>query len=107
MYSIFLPFAAMVVDLCVAYIYLKYDWWLGGGTTALIALIPLFLTAFLLYCGYSRMRQATVFLGLLHSGTQLLFQVTLLLKHWGEFEEVIIDYGTLQSPQCKWLPVRI
>jgi len=99
MYSIFLPFAAMVVDLCVAYIYLKHNWWLGGGTTALIALIPLFITAFLLYSGTSRLKQATVFLGFLHSGTQLLFQITLLFKHWGEFGEVIIQYGTLGSPQ--------
>jgi len=99
MYSIFLPFAAVVVDLCVAYIYFKHNWWLGGGTTALIALIPLFIIAFLLYSGWSRLKQATVFLGFLHSGTQLLFQVTLLLKHWNEFGDVIIEYGTMKSPQ--------
>jgi len=99
MYSIFLPFAAVVVDLCVAYIYFKHNWWLGGGTTALIALIPLFIIAFLLYSGWSRLKQATVFLGFLHSGTQLLFQVTLLFKHWNEFGDVIIEYGTMKSPQ--------
>ena len=104
MYSIFLPFAAVVVDLCVAYIYFKvglcskspvrdtgrlmyqnlfqvyqsilpfdlhhldcdhhhppaqHNWWLGGGTTALIALIPLFIIAFLLYSGWSRLKQVT------------------------------------------------
>merc|ERR550517_1853908 len=99
MYSIFLPFAAVVVDLCVAYIYFKHNWWLGGGTTALIALIPLFIIAFLLYSGWSRLKQATVFLGFLHSGTQLLFQVTLLLKHWNEFGDLIIEFGTMKSPQ--------
>ena len=41
-------------------------------------------------------------MGILHSGTQLLFQVTLLFKHWGEFGDVIINYGTLGTPQCKW-----
>ena len=59
--------------------------------------------------------KATVFLGFLHSGTQLLFQVvfffclscfifpqvTLLFKHWNEFGDVIIEYGTMKSPQCK------
>ena len=57
MYSIFLPFAAVVVDLSVAFIYFKHDWWLGGGTTALIALIPLFMVAFLLYSGWTRLKQ--------------------------------------------------
>jgi len=75
MYSIFLPFAAIVIDLCVAYIYFKHDWWVGGITTSLIALVPLFIIAFFLYCGWSRLKQATVFFGFLHSGTQLLFQV--------------------------------
>ena len=59
MYSIFLPFAAVVIDLCVSYIYFKHGWWLGGGITALIALIPLFLTAGLLHCGWTRLRQVS------------------------------------------------
>jgi len=99
MYSIFLPFAAIVIDLCVAYIYFKHDWWVGGITTSLIALVPLFIIAFFLYCGWSRLKQATVFFGFLHSGTQLLFQVTLLFKHWSEFSDVIIEFGTMKSPQ--------
>ena len=37
--------------------HLQHDWWLGGGTTALIALIPLFIIAFLLYSGWSRLKQ--------------------------------------------------
>ena len=28
-------------------------------------------------------------------------QVTLLFKHWNEFGDVIIEYGTMKSPQCK------
>ena len=28
-------------------------------------------------------------------------QVTLLLKHWNEFGDVIIEYGTMKSPQCE------
>jgi len=99
MYSIFLPFAAIVVDLCVAYIYFKHDWWLGGLTTSLIALLPLFVIACFLCSGWARLKQATVFFGFLHSGTQLLFQVTLLFKHWNEFGDVIIEYGTMESPQ--------
>jgi len=99
MYSIFLPFAAIVIDLCVAYIYFKHDWWVGGITTSLIALIPLFIIATFLYCGWSRLKQATVFVGFLHSGTQLLFQVTLLFKHWSEFGDVMIEFGTMKSPQ--------
>ena len=35
----------------------QHNWWLGGGTTALIALIPLFIIAFLLYSGWSRLKQ--------------------------------------------------
>ena len=32
------------------------------------------------------------------------FQVTLLFKHWSEFGDVIIEYGTMKSPQCKsWI----
>lgn len=99
MYSIFLPFAAIVIDLCVAYIYFKHDWWVGGISTSLIALLPLLVIAVFLYCGWSRLKQATVFFGFLHSGTQLLFQVTLLFKHWSEFGDVIIEYGTMKSPQ--------
>ena len=37
--------------------YAQHNWWLGGGTTALIALIPLFIIAFLLYSGWSRLKQ--------------------------------------------------
>lgn len=77
MYSIFLPFAAIVVDLCVAYIYFKvwslmtvmfvkffpieqHDWWLGGLTTSLIALLPLFVIACFLCSGWARLKQVTV-----------------------------------------------
>ena len=76
MYSIFLPFAAIVVDLCVAYIYFKvwslmtvmfvkffpieqHDWWLGGLTTSLIALLPLFVIAGFLCSGWARLKQVT------------------------------------------------
>ena len=90
MYSIFLPFAAIVIDLCVAYIYFKvydhqyvqclllggifttsllislnltkhliyqHDWWVGGITTSLIALVPLLIIATFLSCGWSRLKQ--------------------------------------------------
>ena len=40
--------------------HLQHDWWLGGGTTALIALIPLFIIAFLLYSGWSRLKQVAI-----------------------------------------------
>ena len=30
-----------------------------------------------------------------------MFQVTLLFKHWSEFSDVIIEFGTMKSPQCK------
>ena len=34
----------------------------------------------------------------------MIFQVTLLFKHWSEFGDVIIEYGTMKSPQCKsWI----
>ena len=29
-------------------------------------------------------------------------QVTLLFKHWNEFGDVIIEYGTMKSPQCEY-----
>ena len=27
--------------------------------------------------------------------------MTLLFKHWSEFGDVIIEYGTMKSPQCE------
>ena len=38
----------------------QHNWWLGGGTTALIALIPLFIIAFLLYSGWTRLKQVSM-----------------------------------------------
>jgi len=99
MYSIFLPFGAVVVDLCNVFVYFKYDFWLLGGATALFALFPLFVAAFLLYSRWTRLKQATIFIGFLQSGAQLLFQTTLLIRFWDEFNGVLIQYGTLKSPQ--------
>eukprot|EP00090_Calanus_glacialis_P038617 TRINITY_DN67338_c0_g1_i1.p1 TRINITY_DN67338_c0_g1~~TRINITY_DN67338_c0_g1_i1.p1 ORF type:complete len:414 (-),score=51.90 TRINITY_DN67338_c0_g1_i1:164-1405(-) len=99
MYSIFLPFGAVVVDLCNVFVYFKYDFWLLGGATALFALFPLFVASFLLYSRWTRLKQATIFIGFLQSGTQLLFQTTLLIRFWDEFNGVLIEYGTLRSPQ--------
>jgi len=99
MYSIFLPFGAVVVDLCNVFVYFKYDFWLLGGATALFALFPLFVASFLLYSRWTRLKQATIFIGFLQSGTQLLFQTTLLIRFWDEFSGVLIEYGTLRKPQ--------
>ena len=57
MYSIFLPFGAVVVDLCNVFVYFKYDFWLLGGATALFALFPLFVASFLLYSRWTRLKQ--------------------------------------------------
>ena len=37
----------------------QHDWWVGGITTSLIALVPLFIIATFLYCGWSRLKQVT------------------------------------------------
>lgn len=57
MYSIFLPFGAVVVDLCNVFVYFKYGFWLLGGATALFALFPLFVASFLLYSRWTRLKQ--------------------------------------------------
>ena len=44
--------------------------------------------------------QATIFIGFLQSGCQLLLQTTLLIRFWDNFNGVLIQYGTLLSPQC-------
>ena len=54
MYSVFLPFGAIVVDLCLVFFYFKFDKWLLGGATAIFALFPLFVAAFLLYRNQTR-----------------------------------------------------
>ena len=45
--------------------------------------------------------QATIFIGFLQSGCQLIFQTTLLIRFWDNFNGVLIDYGSLRSPQCR------
>ena len=57
MYSIFLPFGAVVVDLRNVFVYFKYGFWLLGGATALFALFPLFVASFLLYSRWTRLKQ--------------------------------------------------
>ena len=47
------------------------------------------------------MLQATIFIGFLQSGCQLLLQTTLLIRFWDNFNGVLIQYGTLLSPQCE------
>ena len=37
----------------------QHDWWVGGITTSLIALVPLLIIAVFLYCGWSRLKQVT------------------------------------------------
>jgi len=98
MYSIFLPFACLILDLATAYVHLTNLFWWSGIATALIALVPLVATASLLYCGISRIQQATILFGFLHSGPQLILQLTLLVRYWNFLEVVLISYGTLDSP---------
>ena len=56
MYSVFLPFGAVVIDLLLVLMYFKHDLWLLGGTTALFALFPLLVTAFLLYSKWTKLK---------------------------------------------------
>jgi len=99
MYSVFLPFGAVVIDLFLVFMYFKHDFWLLGGATAIFALFPLLVTTFLLYSKWTRLKLATIFIGFLQSGCQLLLQTTLLIRFWDNFNGVLIQYGTLLSPQ--------
>jgi len=99
MYSVFLPFGAVVIDLLLVLMYFRHDLWLLGGTTALFALFPLLVTAFLLYSKWTELKLATIFIGFLQSGCQLLLQTTLLIRFWEKFNGSLIQYGTLTSPQ--------
>lgn len=99
MYSIFLPFGAVVIDLFLVFMYFKHDFWLLGSATAIFALFPLLVTTFLLYSKWTKLKLAIIFIGFLHSGCQLLLQTTLLIRFWDSFNGVLIQYGTLLSPQ--------
>lgn len=99
MYSVFLPFGAVVIDLFLVFMYFKHDFWLLGGATAIFALFPLLVTTFLLYSKWTKLKLATIFIGFLQSGCQLLLQTTLLIRFWDNFNGVLIQYGTLLSPQ--------
>ena len=46
----------MVIDLLLVLMYFKHDLWLLGGTTALFALFPLLVTAFLLYSKWTKLK---------------------------------------------------
>ena len=56
MYSVFLPFGAVVIDLLLVWVYFFHDQWLEGGATAVFALFPLFVTAFLLYSKWTELK---------------------------------------------------
>ena len=56
MYSVFLPFGAVVIDLLLVFVYFFHDQWLEGGTTAVFALFPLLVTAFLLYSKWTELK---------------------------------------------------
>ena len=56
MYSVFLPFGAVVIDLFLVFMYFKHDFWLLGGTTAIFALFPLLVTSFLLYSKWTKLK---------------------------------------------------
>ena len=56
MYSVFLPFGAVVIDLFLVFMYFKHDFWLLGGATAIFALFPLLVTTFLLYSRWTRLK---------------------------------------------------
>ena len=56
MYSIFLPFGAVVIDLFLVFMYFKHDFWLLGGATAIFALFPLLVTTFLLYSKWTKLK---------------------------------------------------
>lgn len=98
MYSIFLPFAALLLDLATAFVYLKNDFWWAGITTAVISILPLLVSAVLLYSGWTRLQQATILIGFLHSGSQLILQLTLLVRYWNQFRAVLFTYGSIDSP---------
>ena len=78
MYSIFLPFGAVVVDLCNVFVYFKYNFWLLGGATALFALFPLFVAAFLLYSRWTRLKQVGGWVGYLTTWNR--FQDTAIIS---------------------------
>ncbi|XP_023342765.1 uncharacterized protein LOC111712402 [Eurytemora carolleeae] len=99
MYSIFLPFASLIMDLVTAYVYLKNEFWFSGISTALIALLPLVTSTALLYTGCARIQQATILLGFMHAGPQIILQTTILVKYWNHFQGVLISYGSIDSPQ--------
>lgn len=99
MYSIFLPFATLILDLTIAFVYIKSNFWISGICTALVALLPLMCSTSLLFCGWARIQTALILLGFLHCGPQLILQLTLLVRYWDDFKVVLISYGTIDSPQ--------
>ena len=62
MYSVFLPFGAVVIDLFLVFMYFKHDFWLLGGATAIFALFPLLVTTFLLYSKWTRLKLVSLLL---------------------------------------------
>ena len=77
MYSVFLPFGAVVIDLLLVFVYFKHDQWLEGGTTAVFALFPLFVTAFLLYSKWTELKLVSTKSGL---SSHLIIRSTYLLS---------------------------
>ena len=77
MYSVFLPFGAVVIDLLLVFVYFKHDQWLEGGTTAVFALFPLLVTAFLLYSKWTELKLVGTKSGL---SSHLIIRSTYLLS---------------------------
>ena len=76
----------------------QHNWWLGGGTTALIALIPLFIIAFLLYSGWTRLKQVSMAIAIIMAMAMVLaiemvnkvnlIGKLLLCSGWSRFKQV-------------------
>ena len=60
MYSIFLHFAASLIDMCLCYAYFSKSYMIMGATTSLVTGFPLLTGAWLLYTKWTQKREVNL-----------------------------------------------